>query len=279
MLSGLSKKKTKSLLIHLTGTGCIADEREQTWEGKLDPQVWNDITEIEEIYNLPDVAQHRITDKWIQDATNDLVKTVCICPPDIFGQSSTLGNRATYLVPDFVEACIPLKETFYLGLGENIRAVTHINDVCDLFALVLQKWLDGGHELSYGKEVSDPNLNSRHSLLLTVLLPQGFYFAVSGGVAWKEAAEAISKIGQEQGWLPKGSQAKSYNQKQCMSIKEDDVEGAPESGPMRALYLWGSNSRADSARAKKLGWEPHGPSFWEALPEDCKVAAAKLVKI
>jgi hypothetical protein len=25
-----------------------------------------------------------------------------------------------------------------------------------------------------------------------------------------------------------------------------------------------------------LGWKPHGPSFWEALPEDCKVAAEKL---
>lgn len=45
--------------------------------------------------------------------------------------------------------------------------------------------------------------------------------------------------------------------------------------PGRVLYLWGSNSRAESARAKKLGWKPHGPSFWEALAEDCRIAKEK----
>jgi hypothetical protein len=42
--------------------------------------------------------------------------------------------------------------------------------------------------------------------------------------------------------------------------------------PKLALYLWGSNSRAESARAKNLGWDPHGPSFWEALAGDVNVA-------
>jgi hypothetical protein len=43
-----------------------------------------------------------------------------------------------------------------------------------------------------------------------------------------------------------------------------------------ALYLWGSNSRADSARARKLGWKPHGPSFWDSLEEDVSVAVKRL---
>ncbi len=45
--------------------------------------------------------------------------------------------------------------------------------------------------------------------------------------------------------------------------------------PERVLYLWGSNSRANSARAKALGWNPHGPSFFEALKQDVEVAVAK----
>jgi hypothetical protein len=45
--------------------------------------------------------------------------------------------------------------------------------------------------------------------------------------------------------------------------------------PALALYLWGSNSRAESVRARRLGWKPHEPSFWEAL-EDVSVAVAKL---
>lgn len=87
------------------------------------------------------------------DANNDLVKTVSICPPDIYGQSSTVSNRQTFLLPNYVETIMRLKEAFYLGKGENIRAVTHIDDVVSLFVLILDKYLEGGQELSYGKEV------------------------------------------------------------------------------------------------------------------------------
>ncbi|PMD54419.1 NAD(P)-binding protein [Hyaloscypha bicolor E] len=248
ILSGLNKRTEESFLIHLTGTGCISDEREQTWEGKYNPHVWDDVKEINEIYDLPETAQHHVIDQWIMDASNEKLKTVIICPPDIYGQSSTIGNRATFLVPDYVEAIIKHKESFYLGSGENIRGVTHIDDVVDLFLLILAKQLEGRKELDYGR--------------------QGFYFAVSDGIPWKNAAEKINELGQHQGWLPKGTKAVSWNESQLAALLPSD--------PGRVLYLWGSNSRAESSRAKKLGWRPHGPSFWEALPEDCKVAAEKL---
>jgi len=68
ILSGLNKRTEESFLIHLTGTGCISDEREQTWEGKCNPHVWDDVKEINEIYDLPDTAQHHVIDQWITDA-------------------------------------------------------------------------------------------------------------------------------------------------------------------------------------------------------------------
>lgn len=92
---------------------------------------------------------------------------------------------------------------------------------------------------------------------------QGFYFAVSGEIKWADAANAICNIGVEQGWLPKGSRAISWTEKQLSSLMPNY--------PGRALYKWGSNSRAVSARAKNLGWSPNGPSFWEALREDVMV--------
>jgi hypothetical protein len=94
---------------------------------------------------------------------------------------------------------------------------------------------------------------------------QGYYFAVADEVRWKSVAEAINKIGQEQGWLPSGTPTVSWN--------KDQVGSIVPALPRLALYIWGSNTRAESARAKKLGWKPHGPSFWDALPEDCKIAA------
>ena len=100
---------------------------------------------------------------------------------------------------------------------------------------------------------------------LTLL--KGFYFGVSGEVKWVEAAEAINNIGVKQGWLPGGSKSVSWTKEQVGNL----WPGSPD----LVLYLWGSNSRAESARAKKLGWKPHGPSFWEALEEDVNMTVTK----
>jgi len=248
ILSGLRKKTTPSFLIHLTGTGCISDEREQTWEGKSDPHVWDDVKEIQELYDLPDSARHHVIDKDIMNASNELVKTACICPPDIYGQKRGVGNRATFLIPEYVKYVVEKKEAFYLGQGDNIRAVTYIDDLVDLFVILVREAIRGGGSAQWGKE--------------------GFYFAVSGEVKWIDAAEAVNKIGIEQGWLPAESKPVSWNESQFASIFPQN--------PGLSLYLWGSNSRAESARAKQLGWKPHGPSFWDVLEEDVSIAVAKL---
>lgn len=157
ILSGLSKKETQSFLIHLSGTGCISDAAEQTWEGKENPKVWDDIKDIHAIYNLPDSAMHHAIDKDIMNASNQLLHTVTICPPDIYGQGTGVGNKATYMVPEYVKVVLEGKEPFYLGAGENFRAVTHINDVVDLFLLLLGEAIKGGGNAQWGKEVSIAN--------------------------------------------------------------------------------------------------------------------------
>lgn len=149
----MKSKTTPSFLIHLTGTGCISDEREQTWKGSFNPHKWNDISEIKEIYDLPPSAQHHVLDQNIMDASNDLLKTCIICPPDIFGQNTGVGNRATFLVPDYVNWLLKHKEAFYLGDGENMRAVTHIDEVVELFMILLNNALQGGGKAQWGREV------------------------------------------------------------------------------------------------------------------------------
>jgi nucleoside-diphosphate-sugar epimerase len=87
------------------------------------------------------------------DADNELLKTAIICPPDIYGQNTGMGARATFLVPNYVEALLKFKEAYFLGEGNNIRAVTHINDVVDLFILLLGEAIQGGGKADWGKEV------------------------------------------------------------------------------------------------------------------------------
>ena len=267
ILAGLKKKTTPSFLIHLTGTGCISDEREQTWKGEHNPHTWDDIKDIKKIYDLPESAKHHIMDKKIMDASNGLLKTACVCPPDIYGQSTGAGSRATYMVPEYVKYAMENKEAFYLGKGQNVRAVTHINDVVDLFVILVDQAIQGGGSAQWGKEVRTLQVAPSESRLTCI---QGFYFAVADEVKWIEAAEAINKIGVEHGWFPADSKPVSWTEAQFAGLmKHIPIPGL-------ALYIWGSNSRATSSRAAKLGWKPHGPSFWDSLEEDVSVAVAKL---
>lgn len=86
-------------------------------------------------------------------ASNDLLKTAIICPPDIYGQNTGVGNRQTFLVPEYIKVLLEKKEPFYLGKGENFRAVTHIDDVVDLFLIILDQAIQGGGSAQWGKEV------------------------------------------------------------------------------------------------------------------------------
>ncbi len=162
----MSKNRAPSFLIHLTGTGCISDELENKWEGKANPHVWHDINEIQEIYDLPDEAIHHVVDKAVMNASNELLKTACICPPDIYGQNMGTGNRTTFLVPEYVKALLGTKEAFYLGDGQNFRAVTHISDVVKLFLILTDNAVRGGGEAQWGREVRVDS-SSQLSLLPT----------------------------------------------------------------------------------------------------------------
>jgi len=88
------------------------------------------------------------------NASNELLKTAIICPPDIYGQNTGVGGRTTFMVPMYVKYVRENKEAFYLGHGENIRAVTHIDDVVDLFLILIEQAVQGGGSAEWGLEVS-----------------------------------------------------------------------------------------------------------------------------
>lgn len=123
------------------------------WEGLSNPKIWSDIEGIDDIYNLPDTALHRKVDRFIQDASNNLLRTAIICPPDIYGRTAGIGNRTSFMVPMYVETLLKGNKPFYLGRGENFRAVVHINDIVDLFLLLINEALLGGGKAQWGREV------------------------------------------------------------------------------------------------------------------------------
>ena len=62
----------------------VADWQRPDHLGRLNPKVWSDIDNIDEITSMPLDARHRNTDKIIQDAGvrhSDKLKTAICCPP------------------------------------------------------------------------------------------------------------------------------------------------------------------------------------------------------
>lgn len=109
--------------------------------------------QMKEIYNIPKEAPHREVDLLITNASNLLMKTLSIVPPDIYGQATGVGKRTTFMIPEYIKVVLKKKEAFYLGEGQNYRAVTHISDVVSLWVLLLGEALKGGERAEWAKEV------------------------------------------------------------------------------------------------------------------------------
>ena len=122
---------------------------------------------------MPENAKHHKIDRCIQEASDDYLKTVIVCPPDIYGQGYAVGRRTSFLVPMYVDALIKHKEAFYLGDGDNLRAVAHIDDVIEVFSLLVGEALKGGGEANWGNEVGSNYLRCSDKDIAANILDRG----------------------------------------------------------------------------------------------------------
>lgn len=97
---------------------------------------------------------HREVDMLVTNASNHLMKTLSIVPPDIYGDATGVGKRTTFLVPEYIKVVMNRKEAFYLGEGQNYRAATHISDVISCWVILLGEAIKGGGQATWGKEVN-----------------------------------------------------------------------------------------------------------------------------
>lgn len=81
------------------------------------------------------------------------MKTLSVVPPDVYGQSTRVGKRSSFLILGYVKVVLKRKEGFYLGEGENFRAVSHISDVVSCWLLLLGETIKDGGRAQWGKEV------------------------------------------------------------------------------------------------------------------------------
>jgi nucleoside-diphosphate-sugar epimerase len=124
-----------------------------------------------------------------------------------------------------IKAAIKNGYVFQVGQGKNIWSVVHIEDLVDLYNLVLDGLL---------------------SNKVTNLGPHGYHFAENGELEWRVINQKIAEVGFNRGILSTPT-VKS-------GLSDEEVkEGL---GTTDARYFVGSNSRCRAEKARKLGWKP-----------------------
>ncbi|EIN03917.1 NAD(P)-binding protein [Punctularia strigosozonata HHB-11173 SS5] len=245
LIAGLLKRPKTSFLIHLSGTGIVADFREGKYVGELNPKVWSDIEDIDAITSLPDDALHRNVDKIIQAAAaahGDKLKTAIVCPPDICGKGRGLGRTQSVLLPAYKAESIKLGAAVYTGSGGNARSWVHIEDLMKLYLSLVEAAAAGGGNADWGKE--------------------GYYFASTHESTQYDLAKASAKCLHAKGLIL------SPEPKQ-LSIEEIDGLLSDWKIPGIARYLFAGNSRTRPDRATKLfGYTSTAPTLWDVLEAD-----------
>ncbi|KAF2238636.1 NAD(P)-binding protein [Viridothelium virens] len=245
LIAGLLKRDSTSFLIHLGGTGVVADWQQPDYLGRVNPKVWSDIENIDEIISLPDKALHRNVDKIILDAgaqNSDKVKTAIICPPDIYGPGRGPARTNSVYFPAFFEEIKKLGTSFYPAEGTNTRSWVHIEDLMTLYVKLIEAAIDGGGNANWGKE--------------------GYYFASSQEASQLDIAKATGRVLHKHGLI-------SSSEPQQLPL--DQVDGMVSSWgiPHIATYMFAANSRTRADRAKAvLSYEPRAPSLWDSLEAD-----------
>ncbi|PVH96998.1 NAD(P)-binding protein [Periconia macrospinosa] len=250
----LLPRPTPGYLLHLSGTGIVADWSSIPSLGHPNPKIWSDINDLDEIRALPDNAFHRNTEKILHAtaaANGDRINIAIICPPDIYGKGKGLGKTWSALAPMFAREVVNSGgEMFYYGEGTNTRSWVHIDDLMGVYLKVVEAAVAGGGGFGWNKE--------------------GYYFASTQEHTHLAVANAIASI------LKSHNIIKDITPVQ-ISLDQLDSKIYIPSWPYLARYLFASNSRTRAERAEKLwGYKASAPWLLEALEEEVLDAVKKV---
>ncbi|CAK4032182.1 Hypothetical predicted protein [Lecanosticta acicola] len=254
LIDGLLKSSKSGFLIHLSGTGILADWRSPEYLGKKNPKVWSDIDDIEEITSRPDAELHRNVDKIIQEAARkhgERLKTAIVCPPDIYGKGRGPGRTTSVYFPVFLDEIKTIGAPFFGGEGANTRSWVHIDDLMQIYLKLVEAAAGGGGSADWGVE--------------------GYYFASMQEYSQLEIARKTGEILAKHGLLEKEKAAPLQ-----VSLERIDQTMQSYGFPHIGTYMFAANSRTWAHRApKKLGYQPGAPKLWDQLEADLLDAAGK----
>ncbi|KAI0400590.1 nucleoside-diphosphate-sugar epimerase [Xylaria palmicola] len=243
---GLSKGHTDEkpgYWIHVCGTGMLQWydwDNDRYGQDPLPSQKYHDIDDIDRILTLPPHAYHRDCDEIVLSA-NQIggVKTLIVGPPLIYGPGRGPVNQRS--IQAYNMAKFTLENGFapvMAGAGSPEWDNVHVQALGRFFALAVDAALDPAKR-------ADPEIFG----------PRGYFFLEHGTHSWRDLATWIAEEAARQGHIP---------------------AARTEAGDYKN---YGANSKSVAARARKyLGWEPHGRSLKDEVPDIVAGEAKRLGK-
>jgi len=222
----------QSIFIHSSGTGALTDNARGEFASE---KIYEDI-DCSEIRAIPKTYVHRETDTMISEASVEgYVRDYVVMPPLIYGRGTGPFSRTSVQIPALIRAALKLGQAIYVGPGLSMWNGVHIQDLVNLYFVLLDDALTGKPKASTGLEC--------------------FYFCATDSYSWKQLAGEIGERLHARGVIPT-SDARSL-----LPEEEEEVLGA-WSG-----FAYGSNSRSKPGKAYDLGWQPkhHTTGLFESI--------------
>lgn len=252
IIAGLLRRSDAGYLIHLSGSGIVADGNDPRYHGRLNPTVWSDVTSLEEIRSLPADVLHQNTETIIHDTIRDHgeeINIAIMCPPDIYGKGKGLVKTHSVFVPMLIEGTKNLGgRVFFYGEGTNTRSWVHMDDLMVLYLKVVEAAAAGDAHDYFNKN--------------------GYFFAGTQEHSHLEIATFTGSILFQQGVVSDPKPVQISLEELDASVKIPGYEHLKV-----GRYLFASNSRTRAERSRKLfGYEGRSPGLLESLESEILAA-------
>ncbi|KII89888.1 hypothetical protein PLICRDRAFT_40070 [Plicaturopsis crispa FD-325 SS-3] len=212
------------VIIHTSGTGVLGDSS----AGMYPTEDIYDDADAAQIATLPATQPHRRIDLAIEAAdTAGYARSFIVLPSMIYGLATgplvDIGfqNPHSVQIPGLIKASIQRGQGGVVGKGANFWHNVHIDEVADIYILILDAVLSGSNAAGHGQE--------------------GYYFGENGEHKMYDVSVAIAKALFELG--------KGESPEPTTFTEEDYIKHF-------AILNLSRNSRSRATRSKALGWKP-----------------------
>ncbi|KAG8993265.1 hypothetical protein FRB94_010919 [Tulasnella sp. JGI-2019a] len=231
---GARKDGTKKpILIHTSGTGVVTHK-----PGDPNDRLYDDL-KVEDIKSIGPNQIHRPVDLKIFEAGDEgSIDTYIIAPSVIYGKGHGPVRIITIAFKLFLKTFLQNKQAFQPGTDTIVWDSVHIDDIVDLYFLVIEQAL------------TPSPIRSAY---------ERFYWGSSASFQWDALITEIAVRLHKKGLLS------------TAEVKKVPLEDYPN------LAILSKNSRTVSNRAlKTLGWAPHGRSLMESLDDEIDLTLSQL---